>query len=156
MARWYGCTHKKCECGRGITEKSWIACEQCRSEQDCQRFLDRPLVEWDGESPLYDDLSDTYFFDEGEIADYCEEHNIKEDDLRLLICEPQHAHRLDPEDIYQDLLPEDGEVPGEIIDAFQELNKRILAYKQPLSWIPGKGRVSLKDYYEKYIGEKSW
>ena len=105
---------------------------------------------------MYDDLSDTYFFDEGEIADYCEEHNIKEDDLRLLICEPQHAHRLDPEDIYQDLLPEDGEVPGEIIDAFQELNKRILAYKQPLSWIPGKGRVSLKDYYEKYIGEKSW
>lgn len=156
LARWDGCTHKKCECGRGLVEKSWIACELCKSEKDHQRYLDLPLIEWDGKTPLCDDLSDTYFFDEGEIADYCEANEIKEEDLRLLICEPQYAYKLDAEDIYQDLLPEDGEVPDEIKSAFDELNKRIAAYKQPLSWIPGKGRVLLKDYWEKKIGEKAW
>lgn len=56
-ARWDGCTHKKCECGRELVEKSWAVCEKCRSEKDLKRFLELPLVEWDGKTPLCDDLS---------------------------------------------------------------------------------------------------
>src|SRR5271157_1294654 len=86
LARWDGSTHKECECGRGLVEKTWVVCERCRAENDHKRYLALPLVEWDGEAPLYDDCCGKYFFfGESEIADYCENHDISEDDLRLRI-----------------------------------------------------------------------
>lgn len=155
-ARYDGCTHKNCECGE-LVEKMYTLCEKCRGKRDIQIYWEKPLVEWDGESPLYDDFSEEYFFyGEGEILDHYEDNNLKIEDLRLLICEPQLLHQIDPSDIFEELIPEDGELPDEIISIFEELNKKLMVYKKPISWIPGKGRVSLDDHNERRIEEKAW
>ena len=155
-ARYDGCTHKDCECGE-LMEKMYTLCEKCREKSEIKRYFEKPLAEWDGESPLYDEFSEQYFFNgEGEILDYCEDNDIKQEDLRLLICEPQLPYQIDPRDIYEELIPEDGELPDEIITIFEELNKRIMTYKKPISWIPGKGRVSLDDHNERRIEERAW
>jgi hypothetical protein len=40
MARWSGCTHKKCECGN-IMEKRWTMCDVCRERNSIERYKDR-------------------------------------------------------------------------------------------------------------------
>jgi hypothetical protein len=100
---------------------------------------------WDGETPLCLFDSDTFFWNADDIEYYCEDHDIKADDLKLVICEPVYAREVDPEEFYFDDLPEDNkdEVPKELAAAFEELNKKILDYKTPLSWVPGKFKAEL-------------
>src|ERR1035441_3784975 len=58
MARWEGCTHKKCACGE-ITEKGY--CKACRDKKDDEKFWARPRVEWDGKAMLYSEWNDKYY-----------------------------------------------------------------------------------------------
>ncbi|MEZ2861041.1 hypothetical protein [Proteus terrae] len=46
-----------------------------------------------------------------------------------------YPHQLDPDDIFVDVLPEDGEVSEELYYAFEALNKVIVNHS-PLSWSP--------------------
>lgn len=142
IARYDGCTHVRCACGE-IVEKSWTACQKCRDRKADERFADLPSKEWDGKTPLCLFRSDTYFCDEQELADYCEEHDTTPEQLQLMLCEPQYATEIDPNDHYHDLLPDDGEVTGELWAAFEELNQRIREYREPLCWMEGKYRAIL-------------
>jgi hypothetical protein len=141
MARWSGCTHKLCDCGKPMT-KSYTACNECRAKNDVERYNAMPFKEWSDE-PLYSRSADEYFFNAEDIYDYCENNECTPDSLQLVICEPRYAREIDPNEYYCDDLPEDGEVDGELEAAFKELNEKIKAYDTPLSWHPSKVRTSV-------------
>jgi hypothetical protein len=95
-----------------------------------------PREIWNEEGGLYSDSYDKYFWSWEEVDDYCEDEGIKEEDLRLIICEPQYP-RLIEEDYFCDEMAEDGELPDSIVKAMEDFNK-VLKESEPLSWCPGK------------------
>ncbi|MDR3620498.1 MAG: hypothetical protein P4L85_14200 [Paludisphaera borealis] len=145
-ARWDGCTHRQCDCGKAH-ERSRTMCDNCARKAREAKFEAMPFVEWDGVTPLslFDD--DRYFFSEDDLRDFCEAEEIAPDTLRLVVCEPQHARELDGNDYFCDLLPEDctlDDMAPEIAEAFNKLNEVIKAYGKPLSWYPGKKRTRVE------------
>lgn len=143
-ARYDGCTHVVCECGKP-TEKSWTHCAECREKRSHERWLALPLVEWDGITPLCLHDDDQYFFDVDSIHEHAEEHEIPVSSLRLVVCEPNLAREVDP-DYWTDELVEDGELPDWLEKALELLNRTIRINRgDPLSWSAGKQRVILED-----------
>ena len=139
-ARYSGSTHNTCECG-AIAPKNYTHCDSCRNKKDIERYNKMPFKEWDGETPLVIFGTDTYFFEDCEFEQYCEDNEVEEKDLMLVICEPVFAHEIDGSDWEEDL-PEDGELPDEIEQAIKEFNDKIKACGKPLSWSQGKERTS--------------
>jgi hypothetical protein len=137
LAKYDGCTHRTCFCGQKM-EKHYTRCATCREVAAMQRYDNRDKAQWDGEVPLYSDAADRYFNSFDEIDGFLEDEGGSIDGLRLIICEPNFAREIDPDEYYLDDLPEDCSVPAEIADAFEALNKAIRECKQPLSWVPGK------------------
>lgn len=141
MARYRGCTHKTCDCGSPM-EKSWTKCEACRNKLDHQRFMNYPFKEWDRIEPICEYHGDKYFFNEDDIEQYLEDNDMPLEDLLLVICEPNHARRIDSS-YWEDELPEDGEIPKELQAKLDELNELIKTLP-PLSWSPSKVRTEYK------------
>lgn len=142
-ARYDGCTHKQCDCGKAYV-RSRTMCEACGMRERLARFEAMPYIEWDGSTPLclFDD--DQYFFSEEGILEYCEDRGLTPESLRFVVCEPEYARELDADDMFVDILPEDmtiEDVAPELADAFAKLNDTIKAYKKPLCWFPGKQRT---------------
>lgn len=135
-ARYDGSTHRKCDCGRIIDRNGY--CHHCHAERELEKYNKMERKEWNGTDGLYSQVADEYFFDEDSLMAHCEENEIQPDGLRLIICEPTYPHLIDPHDEYCDDLPEDGEVPDEILDIFKELNEALRESKVILSWYPGK------------------
>lgn len=136
-ARYDGCTHRKCEkCGGIIGKHDY--CRPCHAKAEIEKYEKMERKPWNGTDALYSQADDLYFFDAGELDQYCEDEEVKPESLRLIICVPTHAHTIDPNDYYCDDLPEDGELPDDIAAAFQELNDAIRESKSILSWSPGK------------------
>lgn len=146
MARWSSCTHKTCECGN-IHNKHWTCCDDCREKHRIERYKALPFQEWDGETPLCSDADDTYFFDIDSLIDHCVEHSTTPDDLHLVICQPNHMQYVE-DDLWSDSLADDMYlddcVPGEVLEALQNLNDAIKKHRPVLSWSPGKHRTSVK------------
>lgn len=123
-ARYAGCTHRACQaCGKPAP-KSYTKCDECRSNADIERYNALPTEKWDGAGMLAIWHSDTYFNDWDEVADYCDEHGEKEDDLMLVICEPNYIKEIDY-DYAHDELSVDGENPDELNDAIAKFNEAI-------------------------------
>lgn len=143
-ARYDGCTHRRCDECKEPTDKFRIKCPTCRAKQLKEMYLRMPFKEWDGKEPLCLHDSDEFFWGEEDIEFFCDTNDLKPEDLDLVICEPLMAREVDPMDIYGDCLPEEGDLPDELEEAFKELNEKIRAYKTPLSWHAGKFRTSYK------------
>lgn len=135
MARYDGCTHGVCDCGATM-DKGYTKCEACRQTAEIERYNAKPKAEWDGESPLYSDAADRYFFDNDELADFITEHEGNISGLRFVICEPNRARPLDY-DHWGDDLPEDGDMPAALVAAIDALNA-VVATLEPLSYEPGQ------------------
>lgn len=145
-ARWGGCTHVRCDCG-AETEKHYTKCLACRNKADDERYAAMPFKEWEGE-PLCLYRDDTYFFSEEELLDWADVHGIEDfSTIQLVICKPETAWELEPDEIYTDYLPEDQythDVAPKTAAAFEELNKVIREEKEILCWLPGKNRTTYK------------
>lgn len=142
MARYDGSTHKICEQNPAhgvIEQRSW--CEACRTEKMTAKWDAMPRREYDG-SPVCVLQGDTYFFDADEIAGWLLDNDIKPEDARLVFCKPRYPAIIDPNEHYEDDLPEDGEVSATLAAAFDALNKVIEA-ESPLSWWEGDEAVVL-------------
>jgi len=99
--------------------------------------------DWNGTDLIF--YGDDHFFSSAEeVLDYCHDQGIAPNELRLIICEPTFASLINPNEYYGDDLPEDGEVPSAIYDAFSALNVAIKACSEPLCWYPGTKRLSDK------------
>lgn len=143
LARWVGCTHKTCPCGK-ITSKHYTICNTCQEEKRAERY--RVMPEGNpGEDMVYSDSGQRYFNDVDDALDYAAEEGCSIADLDLVCCEPVHMKEVDPE-IWADDLPEDFSfddcAPKGIRDKIFELNAMIREHKVILSWWPGKERVS--------------
>jgi hypothetical protein len=139
LARYSGSTHRACEgCGTPIQKNGYTKCGPCLIASDIERYNKRERRHWNGTDGLFSEAYGEYFFDSEDLDDFCEDHDCSIEDLRLIICVPQYAREIDPKEYYCDDLPEDGEVPDDIIEIFDELNSRIRDSKAVLSWSPGK------------------
>ena len=144
-ARWSGCTHMTCACGK-VHEKSRTKCSGCIAKERTEKYYAMPMVEWDGVTPVCTFDDDRYFFDEGEVLDWMADlkHNAAEGEsveVQLVLCDPGHLHLLE-QDVWCDDLPEDGELPGEVLEKLDELNKA-LSEAPTVCWWPGKQRIDV-------------
>lgn len=124
-------THFKCKCGNGIREKNRIFCDSCEP---------KPVVhfkEWDLKTPVYCQTHDQYFFDLDSLTDYLHDNDLKPEDMSLYLCDPSFLNEVGS-DYWEDILPEDGDIPKEIEAKLNELNQAIENYKKPISWSPSK------------------
>ena len=140
MARWSSHTHKKCECGE-LMQKGWSKCNNCIAKASVERYYKLPFVEWEAViRPVYSDAFDTYFFNEDEIDDFCEENNVKPNELMLLQCKGNYFAPIDFGQ-WQDIMPEEvDELPKELVAGIEALNK-IIDKLPPASYSPGKIRT---------------
>jgi len=100
--------------------------------------------EWDGETPLYSNLLNKYFFSADELTDYCYDEELDIKTLRLIICKPNKYAEIDY-DYWEDILDnDDQEIPKELQDAVNVLNSLIRTLP-PASWSPSDIRTSYDD-----------
>ena len=141
-ARFSSCTHIKCVCGKLMT-RGWTKCEECRSNQEIERYNKLPFEKYDG-GIVYSEMADKYFRDADEIEEYCEENDVDAKDLRLVFLEPNKFSEIDA-DYWEDVLPEDseGELPTKLQEALDNLNK-VISELPPASYYPGKTRTEYR------------
>lgn len=146
QARYCGSTHQLCKGNpeHGLISKHYH-CEVCSREREINRHMKLEVVDWNGEAFLYEITNDRYFSDPDDILDFCEENGVRPSELLLEVCTPNYAREIDGNDYFYDDLPEDGEIPNELQEAFEKLNE-VIRKAPPLSYSPGgKQRVVLKD-----------
>lgn len=131
MARYDGSTHKKCDCGEIIAKNSY--CSPCHEKRRREEWLKMPIVEWDNVCMLAIHDGDEYFSELDEFLDWCKENDVLPHEVMLVATKPGHLSEVDV-DHWQDDLPEDGELPDEIKEKLDALNKAIEDYKKPVCW----------------------
>jgi hypothetical protein len=143
MARFDGCTHKKCECGN-IMLKFWTKCPDCRAKLRMERYNTLPFQEWDEKTPVCVYMDDEYFFNASELEDYCEDNELLPENLPLVLCKPIYARQIET-DYWEDAIPEngDGNIPKELQKRLNELNN-FISSMAPLSWEPSNIRTEYK------------
>jgi len=150
MARWAGCTHMPCEKCGAIKERNFW-CNPCREKRKAEEFTKLPVEKWDGTTPVCVFDSDTYFFDEGELLDFLAD--IPEDqEVHLCKCEPIHLRIIDS-DYWCDDLPDEGELPPEVEEAMEALNKAISA-AGPVAWEEGSIAIDVADLRSRMENEQ--
>lgn len=142
-ARYAGCTHVECAKCKTLMLKGYTVCRDCQEEAEKAKYALLEKRPWTDNTPIYSEAADVWFFSEHELSDYCDENNITPSELRLLHSKPVYFRELDAIDHCEDELPEDGDVPDEILEAFERLNAAIRAYGKPLSYEPSKYAVDL-------------
>jgi len=135
LARYAGSTHTECtECGTVRAKQSW--CVPCANKKSIEKFAALERKEWDGESPLCMNDGDEYFFNMDAVNDYVEENECSIESLNLVICKPVAFPFLE-EEYFLESLHEGAELPKEIDDLVNKINKAILELP-PQCWEPGK------------------
>jgi hypothetical protein len=140
-ARYSGCTHLACaDCGVPVPKNSYTVCRPCRETRDLKRYLERERKPYEG-GMVYSDSEDRYFESLDEALEYAEDEGKEPDDLRLLLCTPNHVRPLES-DYCCDELPEDGDLPSAIEEAMEAFNEAVKGIV--VSWSPGKYAIDLK------------
>lgn len=137
-------THKICEgCGEVLEKRTY--CQTCSSKKSAENYFKKTFKEWDGETPLVIYNDDTYFFDEESLQDYIEENG--DENLELVICEPNYCPELTEEYFSEEYLPEnyDGldDFDKGLVQKIKELNEYIKTLG-PMSWSGGRFRTEYK------------
>ena len=138
-ARWGGSTHIHCKKCGAPTFKPWLLCKECREQRSRERYAKLPTEKWDENVPTYSPVTDRYYWHKDDVLDEDPEGNFDPVGLQLVLCKPIYAPDVDPELIYEDLLPEYdklSDVSKELVDVFQELNDRIKDANIILSYEP--------------------
>ena len=145
LARYSSCTHKKCACGE-LMKKNYTMCNKCIEIKNKEKYNNLKAVEWNGNSPIYSDTTDDYFWDEDQLLDYCADEEIENiEELRLLTTKPIKLRgNVDLYDLYVDELPEDYEWPNEILETLEKLNM-LIDNLSPVSVFPSNERI-IYDY----------
>ena len=142
VARYVGCTHVLCKrCGEA-TPKEYSLCDACCDKADAERYAALPRAKWDGETPLYSETNGRFYNTPEEASDDAIEAGVPLADLRLVICQPVYATRLEVDYLSEDL-PDDGEIPQQILNAIDAFNEAVAGVI--LSWAPGKTALDLED-----------
>jgi len=137
LARYNGSTHRECPtCGKAIDKHTY--CHECHTKADIEKYQKMERREWNGRDGLYSQAMDKWFWSYEELDDYLIDNNTIEDDLLLIIGQPIYAREIDPLEFYEDDLPDEGNLPEDLLSAFNVLNEDIRNSKVILSWEPSK------------------
>lgn len=135
MARYSGSTHRHCDCGEVVEQRSY--CIACHRRKEIENYKNAQKIEWDHETPLYSQAHDKYLFDKDDLFDLmCETEVTDPDELELFICESVKLSHIDG-DYWDDDLPEDHDLPDNVQSALDALNKAIIE-AGTVSWFPGQ------------------
>lgn len=139
LARWDGSTHRVCDACGGLMDKQGY-CTPCHHKKMVERYNAFPVIEWDGECMLTDYDGDNYWADPGEFLEWCAYNDVEDpSDLMLVATEPIRMREITSEN-WDGELPDDVEIPADIAEAIEALNKVIRASK-PKFWKPSKKRI---------------
>lgn len=143
MARYDGCTHTTCkDCGEPC-EKIRLTCQSCRYKSRQAVFLEMPEVIWDEKTPLCIFDTDIYFFNLDEIDTYCDEHDCKPQDLKLVVCQPIHLRQLTEEYFLDDIWNDEIELPQNVQQLIVKFNQDLAAINAPIAWKAGRKRTKI-------------
>jgi hypothetical protein len=141
MAIYNSITHKRCDCGELMT-KGYTKCPKCINKAKIEAYNKLPFEEWDGKSYIYSHYADQYFCHLSDIEDYCNDNNVKSEDLRLVLCVGNYIEEIDGSQ-WEELLPEDHDYFPKIVQqAIDEFNAKVKDFP-PLSWAPSKTRTTI-------------
>ncbi len=141
LARYDGCTHRKCEtCDAIVSKTPFTICDDCRRAKQTARYLAMPIVEW-GDAMAYDYFTDEWFSDAESLIDHYDDAGLDIADAQLVAGEPIYAREIDPLDIYDGDLPEDSDLPDDVTAAFAVLNATLKSARAVLSWRPVDKRI---------------
>lgn len=148
-AKYAAAIGRVCECGKFISGKTYTYCLECRERRNHERYLKLKEIEWDGETPLVLFGGDEYFFSSEDIESYCDETDIDEKDLDLVICKPPTVS-FDLEGLVRAILPQDWGIndintkkADYLAEELEELVNKWLKDVSPISWIQGNKRITL-------------
>lgn len=145
IARYSGATHSKCKkYPEHPAYKKNSYCKLCRKEKMQEKYKSFPVVEWDEITPICIFDNDQYFFDPEGLEDYCWDNEIDVNSLNLVLCSQNPFSELDPYDFFVDELPEEGEIPSNILKAFDHLNE-VIRNTPSCSWSPSNIAVKIKE-----------
>ncbi|MDH0718198.1 hypothetical protein [Acinetobacter junii] len=142
IARYDGSTHSLCKRGHLYRKQSY--CEECIPYENKEKYASFPTQQWKDE-PLYSMTLDQWFFDKKSVFDVLQETGESAQELMLVICVPQMAYEIDPEDFYDEHLPDGINVPDEIAAAFESLNNAIRNCGNPLCYYPSNIAATVKE-----------
>lgn len=138
-------THADCQdCGVEF-EKQYTyqkRCSSCDFKYQNQKYLALELVEWDGKTPLCIYGDDTYFFDQDDIVNYCEDNDVESSQLQLVLCEQSKFGQINIAEQFQDVLHEDWEHDAELERLEKQLND-YLAKASTNTWFATNKRVTV-------------
>ena len=141
-ARYDGCTHVYCEgCNSVMPKRGLTICKDCKEKKDIEKYNSMPRKKWDGESPIYSEKYDKYFYYLESLCDFIEEHECSIESMRLIICDPSRFRKLN-DSFFDNDLPGGEELPEELGRAIDNLNA-VIEMLSPVSWSPGKYAANL-------------
>lgn len=142
LARYDGATHQKCKSNPDhpiFETRSY--CRACSDENSVKRFEAMEAKPWDGETPVAFHDDDQYFWSIGDLFDRLCDEGISLSAVRLVHCKPAYPREIDPNEYYEDDLPDGIEVSNELASAFEALNE-VIRNQGPLCWYQDKYRVA--------------
>jgi hypothetical protein len=138
-ARYYGCTHRKCQDCGAIIEKLYFRCDSCALKEKKKRYEKLDCTEWDQSLPAYSTQFGEFFENKDEVKDFLSNNKLEFDDLLLVICWPTKLSYLDS-DRWYDEMPDDTDIPEELARAIEIFNETIDEIG-PIGYEPAKIRV---------------
>jgi len=145
QARWYTCTHMKCACGSKMS-KSYTKCTTCRSHASSARYIALPFQEWDGKTPLCIWGNDDFFWDSDDLWQYCEDNEVKSEDLELVLAHKGSISEVDIDSLNDEYCTEDESLSDfhpEIAEKVEELNA-LIRKTEPKIWYGSRIRTTVK------------
>lgn len=134
-------------CGKRTGSPHRLKCNECIEKENKEKYLKMPFKVWDRITPLCIFNTDTYFYGEDEIFDYCEDLDIKIEDIDLVICERVSIPEFDIDDFLSNWFfgiddDEYGAIDKDTIEG--EINKILYNHLNDLRpWEQGKYRTAI-------------
>jgi hypothetical protein len=132
-ARLDGCTHTICEsCKEPYPKGGWTICSSCREKRDQEHHKQRERRPYES-GMVYSDARDEFFEDLDSAIELADDEDIKVEDLRLVLCEPNYVRPLES-DYCEYELAQDNKLPEAIVEAMNAFNAAVKGVI--ISWSP--------------------
>ena len=133
-------THKKCDKHDYIYECGSY-CHHCSEEFRNGLYDEMERVVWDGSYPLYSRETEEYYFDYQSlieaIEELAEENEISVSDqfpkMKFQLCEKNDLREVD-DDYWEDIWYDGADLPDQVGEALDNLNKAIREHGKGFSW----------------------
>jgi len=105
-----------------------------------EKYFKRELKKWYGDTPVYSQQLDKYFFDVGELDDEIHDEELYGEELELVLCDLVIPRLMDSDYWYDELDEEDTGTFKKLDALCDEFNAKLKTIFSN-TWEPGKYRV---------------